>query len=209
MIRSPKNFTIWRAMKLDLELYFDVSKLDVWLDVFEFWFDVEGRWLDLDLNWRKIPTLIWGSRNELDFWGSKGALLDLEMTLYFDRMSIVFFSLRVRLVPVKCFPENMYFPEMLISGKGKCIQAVWLSRKSFSEKSIPVFGSSKHFTEIVLRKINSDVWFVQTFYGKCFTKIVLKKIISDVWFVDHFTENMKCVTNSSLHYLDKPVTVQS
>ena len=74
------------------------------------------------------------------------------------------------LVSVKCFPENMYFPEMLISGKGKCIQAVWLSRKSFYGKSIPVFGSSKHFTEIVLRKINSGVWFIQTFYGKYFTE---------------------------------------
>ena len=85
----------------------------------------------------------------------------------------------------------------MFSGKGKCIQTVWLSRKSFSGKSIPVFGSSKHFTEIVLRKINSGVWFVQTFYGKYLTEIVLRKIISGVWFVDHFTENMKCVTNSS------------
>ena len=67
LIRSPKKFTIRRAMKLDLELYFDISKLDVWLDVFEFWFKVEGHWLDLDLNWRKIPTLIWKSGNELDF----------------------------------------------------------------------------------------------------------------------------------------------
>ena len=123
-------------------------------------------------------------------------------------------SLRVCLVAVKCFQENTYFPEMLISGKGKCIQAVWLSRKSFYGKSIPVFGSSKHFTEIVLRKINSGVWFVQTFCGKYFTenqfpsfgsvkhftknKIrFLRKINSGVWFVDHFPENMKFVTNSS------------
>ena len=140
--------------------------------------------------------------------------------------------LRVCLVAVKRFSENTYFPEMLISGKGKCIQAVWLSRKSFYGKSIPMFGSSKHFTEIVLRKINSGVWFVQTFYGNRFTKNqfrclvcpnilrkilygksipmfgsvkhftknkirFLRKINSGVWFVDHFTENMKCVTNSS------------
>ena len=96
-------------------------------------------------------------------------------------------------------------------------------------------------SEIVLRKINSGVWFVQTFYGNSFTENqfrclvrpnvlrkmlygksipmfgsvrhfeirFLRKINSHVWFVDHFTENMKCVTNSSLHYLDKPVTVQS
>ena len=51
-------------MKLDIELYFDVSMLDVWLDVFEFWFEVEGRGFDLELNWRKIPILIWRSKNE-------------------------------------------------------------------------------------------------------------------------------------------------
>ena len=34
LIRSPWNFTIWRAIKFDLELCLDVSKLDVWLDVF-------------------------------------------------------------------------------------------------------------------------------------------------------------------------------
>ena len=52
----------------------------------------EGLWLDLKLNWRKIPTLIWKSRNELDFLGSKGALLDLEMTLYFGSINRVFLS---------------------------------------------------------------------------------------------------------------------
>ena len=93
LIRSPSNFTIRRAMKLDLESYFDVSKLDVWLDVLEFWFEVEGHWPDLKLNWRKISTLIWRSRNEPWFWESKGALLDLEITLYFGRVSVEFFSL--------------------------------------------------------------------------------------------------------------------
>ena len=90
LIRSPSNFTIRRAMKLDLESYFDVSKLDVWLNELEFWFEVEGHWLDLELNWRKISTLIWRSRNEPWFWGSTGALLDLEMTLYFGRVSVGF-----------------------------------------------------------------------------------------------------------------------
>ena len=127
---------------------------------------------------------------------------------------------------------------MLISGKGKCIQAVWLFRNSFLwkinfgvwfvqtfygkcfpfyGKSIPMFGSVKHFTKNgirFLRKINSGVWFVQTFYGKCVpfyrksipmfgsfkhfkTEFVLRKINSHVWFMDHFTENMKCLTNST------------
>ena len=93
LIWSPSNFTIRRTMKLDLESYFDVSKLDAWLDVLEFWFEVEGHWPDLELNWRKISTLIWRSRNEPWFWESKGALLDLEITLYFGWVSVEFFSL--------------------------------------------------------------------------------------------------------------------
>ena len=101
LIQSPSNFTIRRAMKLDLESYFDVSKLDVWLDVLEFWFEVEGRWLDLELNWRKISTLIWRSRNEPWFWGSKGALLDLEMSLYFGSVSRVFLSKFLHFFPYK------------------------------------------------------------------------------------------------------------
>ena len=92
LTRSPSNFTIRRAMNLDLESYFDVSKLDVWLDVLEFWFEVQGRWLDLELNWRKISTLIWRNRNEPWFWGSKDVFLDLEMTLYFGSVRRVFLS---------------------------------------------------------------------------------------------------------------------
>ena len=71
-------------------------------------------------------------------------------------------------------------------------------------------------SEFVLRKINSGVWFVQTFYGKWvpfygksipmfgsvkhFTENGIRflwKINSHVWFVDYFTENMKCLTISS------------
>ena len=78
-------------------------------------------------------------------------------------------------------------------------------------------------SEFVLRKINSGVWFVQTFYrkwlpfyGKSFPVFVsvkhftkneihfLQKIISHVWFVDHFTENNNF---KHLHYLNKPITI--
>ena len=76
----------------------------------------------------------------------------------------------MRLVVVKRFPENTYFPEMLISGKGKCFPLFGclgnrfpenhfrclvgpnILRKSFYGKSIPVFDSSKNFTENTLRK---------------------------------------------------------
>ena len=86
MIWSPINFTIWRLWSLILNCALMALS---WM--YLIW--CEGRWLDLNLNWKKIPILIWKSRNELDFWGSKGALLDLEMTLYFDRVSVEFFSL--------------------------------------------------------------------------------------------------------------------
>ena len=107
------------------------------------------------------------------------------------------FPLRVRLVAVKQFPENTYFPEMLIFRKGKCIPLFGclgnrfpenqfrclvrpnILRKLFYGKSIPVFDSSKHFTENTLRK---------SFYGKSFP-------VFGLWII--FTENMKCVTNSS------------
>ena len=42
------------------------------------------------------------------------------------------FLFRLCLVAEKRFPENTYFPEMLISGKGKCFHGVWLHFKKFS-----------------------------------------------------------------------------
>ena len=65
-IQSTRNFTIQRAMKLDLESCLDVSKLDVWLDVF----DLKLRAVGLILNkieGKSLTTLIWRSRNKLDF----------------------------------------------------------------------------------------------------------------------------------------------
>ena len=52
-------------------------------------------------------------------------------------------KLRLCLVAVKCFPENTYFPEMLISGKGKCFHGVWLHCKKFFGKYFLVFGKEK------------------------------------------------------------------
>ena len=62
-----------------------------WMSNWTYLIWCEGLWLDLKLNWRKIPTLIRRIRNEPWFWESKGALLDLEMTLYFGRVSVGFF----------------------------------------------------------------------------------------------------------------------
>ena len=40
---------------------------------------------------------------------------------------------RLCLVAVKCFPENTYFSEMLISGKGKCFHVFGCISKNFPE----------------------------------------------------------------------------
>ena len=99
-------------------------------------------------------------------------------------------GLRLCLVAIKRFPENTYFSEMLISGKGKCIWVFGcfgnrftenqfrclirpnILRKSFYGNLIPVFDSSKYFTENTLRKI---------LYGKRFpmfgSENTLRKII--------------------------------
>ena len=45
----------------------------------------------------------------------------------------VYFNLRLRLVAVKRFPENTYFPEILISGKGKCFHVFGCISKNFPE----------------------------------------------------------------------------
>ena len=120
------------------------------------------------------------------------------------------------------FPGHFYHVRL---SRGHFLGCGWL-RKSISEKYFIFrkyyFPERKMYsgvwlrTEFILRKINSDVWFVQTFYGKSFPVFVsikhfteneihfLQKIISHVWFVDHFTENNNF---KHLHYLNKPVTI--
>ena len=84
-------------------------------------------------------------------------------------------------------------------------------------------------SEFILRKINSGVWFVQTFYGKCIP--FYRKSIPMFGSVKHFTKNGICFFTKNqfsclvcgsfygkyempykfkhLHYLDKPVTIQN
>ena len=51
----------------------------------------------------------------------------------------------------KIFFRKWIFSGNVIFGKGKCIQTIWLNWNSFYRKSIPMFGSFKHFYS-VLRK---------------------------------------------------------
>ena len=85
----------------------------------------------------------------------------------------------------KIFSGNAIFE------KGKCIQAVWLPRNSFYEKSISVFGSFKHFTEnafhftknqfpcLVWSNIFWKVEFI--FYGKSTPMFDLWIILQKIW----------------------------
>ena len=111
--------------------------------------------------------------------------------LVIEDSRLVASDFRVRLVAVKRFSKNTYFLKMLISRKGKyfplfgflenrfsenqfrCLIRPNILRKSFYKKSIPVFDSSKHFTENTLRK---------SFYGKSFP-------VFGLWI--NFTENMR------------------
>ena len=57
LIRSPRNFTIRRAMKLDLESCLDVYKLDVWLDAFDLKLRVVGL-ISNKIEGKSLATLI-------------------------------------------------------------------------------------------------------------------------------------------------------
>ena len=93
LIRFPRNFTIWRAMKFDLESCLDVSELDVWLDVF----DLKSRAVDLISNkieGKSLTTLIWRSSNDLDFDREQGCYFGpRDDSLFWQSVSRVFLSL--------------------------------------------------------------------------------------------------------------------
>ena len=108
----------------------------------------------------------------------------------FEQLGCVWFNGNAFL-SVKSFQGKFF------SHKGKCIQAVWLPQNSFYGKSILVFGSFKHFTKNDFRFTENQ--FPCLVRSNILRKMefVLRKINSHVWFVNHFTENMKCLTNSA------------
>ena len=75
---------------------------------------------------------------------------------------------RVCLVRVKAFPENISFSGNAIFRKGKCIQVFGCLRIRFMKNQFRCLVRTSILRKMtsVLRKINSNVWFGQTFYGK-------------------------------------------
>ena len=77
-------------------------------------------------------------------------------------------SIRLRLVRVKAFLENISFSENAIFRKGKCIQVFGCVGIRFTENQFWCLVRTNILRKMtsVLRKINSHVCFRQTFYEK-------------------------------------------
>ena len=75
---------------------------------------------------------------------------------------------RVCLVRVKAFPENILFSGNAIFQKGKCIQVFGCLGIRFTKNKFRCLVRTNILRKMtfVLWKINSHVWFGQTFYGK-------------------------------------------
>ena len=76
--------------------------------------------------------------------------------------------IRLRLVRVKAFRENIPFSGNAIFRKGKCIQVFGCLEIRFTENQFRCLVRTNILQKMtfVLRKINSHVWFSQTFYEK-------------------------------------------
>ena len=74
----------------------------------------------------------------------------------------------LRLARVKAFPENILFFGNAIFRKGKCIQVFGCLEIHFTENQFRCLVRTNILRKMtsVLRKINSHVWFGQTFYEK-------------------------------------------
>ena len=75
---------------------------------------------------------------------------------------------RLCLVHVKYFPENKYFSKMLFSENENVFRLFGYLKIRFTENQFQCLVRSNIFRKMpsVLRKINSLVWFDQTFYKK-------------------------------------------
>ena len=161
-------------------------------------------------------------------------LLQIILKIIFDHYDILSIITFIRLY-LKYFIFWYSFHKICCRKKGKSKNKAafglcksifgkyFIFQKCYLSKRKMYLGVRLHWNSF-LQKINSGVWFVQTFYEKWlpfyeksismsvsvkyFTKneiFFLQKIISHVWFVNHFTENNNF---KHLHYLNKPVTVQ-
>ena len=77
------------------------------------------------------------------------------LAVYNNQFHYNFFTVRLCLVAVKCFPENTYFPEMLISRKGKYFSVFGCISKSFPKNIFWCLEKKKENTNP--RKISSTI----------------------------------------------------
>ena len=85
-----------------------------------------------------------------------------------DKMITDKMTIRLRLVRVKAFPENIPFSGNAIFQKGKCIQVFGCLGIRFTKNKFRCLVRTNILRKMtsVLRKIISGVCFRQTFYGK-------------------------------------------
>ena len=113
------------------------------------------------------------------------------------------------MVHVKVFPENIPFSGNAIFWKGKCIQVFGCLEIRFTENQFMCLVRTNILRKMtsVLQKINSHIWFGQTFYEKWnsfFTENQFSCLVCGSFYGKYkMPYNFK-----HLHYLNKPVTVQ-
>ena len=113
-------------------------------------------------------------------------------------------------------------------GSCKMFSGKYIFSRNANFRKRKMYSDCLTVSEIVFRKINFGVWFVQTFYGNRFMEnqfrcLVRLNILRKIPYGNHFMENhFRCLVCGSfygkyemcykfkhLHYLDKPVTVQN
>ena len=119
-------------------------------------------------------------------------------------------SIRLCLVHVKYFPKNKYFPEMLFSGKENVFRLFGCLGIHFTENQFRCLIRSNILRKMlsILRKINSHVWFGQTFYEKWNSFFMQNQFPCLVCGLFYGKYEMP-YKFKHLHYLDKPVTIQN
>ena len=107
-------------------------------------------------------------------------------------------SLRLRLVRVKAFSENISFSGNAIFWKGKCIQVFGCVGIHFTENQFWCLVRTNILRKMtsVLRKINSHVCFSQTFYGKWNSFFYRKSFLMfGLWIIlQKITISSTCIT---------------
>ena len=90
-------------------------------------------------------------------------------------------------------------------GSCKMFSGKYIFSRNANFRKRKMYSDCLTVSEIVFRKINFGVWFVQTFYGNRFTENHFRCLVCGSFYGKY----EMCYKFKHLHYLDKPVTVQN